>query len=590
MENVTFLSSGALNRNHYALVAKQERALSSEEADKAAWDVVEDIKSRITRKSVDTIASSIGDLFAAGARGWGFNIPYSNAVWNSRQAREDLLLLLYCKESQTTKHGKIYSQALFFALPTALTLAEAGSTVEERRTGYLFCSQVLPSNHEMQLLVINTVRKHIDSPSVPDILLALEYVITVPNADAIPAINTRLQELLTHKSPQVRQRVMYAFKALGILDPDLLFRCKDGLQLNLQHPDSTVKGAALSLLLTCFENDVIDSKLTETTILEVIQRFRPSKSNSSSVRLTTRAVEVLGESLAKLDLDLYNVTVALSELVSKAGSRQLWSLVLAVFKVMSQIGQDISIEALATKNSDSQPPVNPLSFLKPLLRQPDINLNLTLLQCLVLLPPVTWTGGSVGTHAEAKANDGLVADPLSQELDANELFGEEAGKGVEEKAPLVVGELNTIAFPPLFNEQEVGRIIGFLRSKDTTMRKLTILVLARADPSEDGIVSQYYKQILEGLSVKHTDRILDPNLQIELVSQALEASEVLCHDDPTVYASLIADILGRADSSFGSTEITSPTLSSKSGASNSTQRTRGRGGVIESAVDAVITK
>ncbi|KAG8758720.1 hypothetical protein FRC14_007507 [Serendipita sp. 396] len=574
MENITFLSSGALNRAHYALVAKQERALSPEEADKAAWDVIEEVKNRMIRRPVETITSSIGDLFAAGARGWGFNIPYSNAVWNSRQAREDLLLLLYCQDSLTTEKRSVSSHGLFFALPTALTLAEAGTTVEQRRTGYLFCSQVLPLGHEMQLLVINTVGKHLDSPSIPNILLALDYLINAPNSDAIPAINSRLQDLLAHKSPQVRQRVMHAFRVLAVLDSDLLFRCKAGLQLNMQNADPIVRGAALSLLLACFENNVVDSAFVEATILEVIQKFRPSKANVPSIRLTTKAVEILGKTLNKLELNLQNAAIALFGLATKAGSRGIWSLALAAFRVLSQIPQEICIKALALKDDASRPLNNSLYFLKPLLRQVDLNLVSLLLQCLVLLPPIIWTGGSVGTAESKKmTTDGHTKGSLPDDMDANELFGEEAGKSAEGEAFPEDKVSASITFPSLFSEEEVGTIVSFLKSKDIMIRKLTILVLSRADPLESGIVYQYYHQMLDRLSSNDTT----VGIQTDLASQALEVAEVLCYDDPMVYASLVTEILSRADTLIGKTEVASPTLSSRSGVSTSTQQTRGRG-------------
>jgi AP-4 complex subunit epsilon-1 len=121
-------------------------------------------------------------------------VPYTK-FWNThtdsvpqKQAREDLLLLLYCTQSLEGGSRKLSVDELLFALPSALTLAEAGQTIEERRIGmqytyvvglllthtvphfafsrtlgYLFCAEVLPRDHEMQLLIINTIRKVIQS-------------------------------------------------------------------------------------------------------------------------------------------------------------------------------------------------------------------------------------------------------------------------------------------------------------------------------------------------------------------------------------------------------------------------------------------
>lgn len=66
--------------------------------------------------------------------------------------------------------------ALEFALPHAVNLAEAGSSIDERKTGvsswhllkllllqrslgYLFCSEIMPPRHDLKLMLVNTLRK-----------------------------------------------------------------------------------------------------------------------------------------------------------------------------------------------------------------------------------------------------------------------------------------------------------------------------------------------------------------------------------------------------------------------------------------------
>lgn len=46
-----------------------------------------------------------------------------------------------------------------FALSHAITLAEAGISVPMKRIGYLFCTEVLPTDHELNLMLVNTLRK-----------------------------------------------------------------------------------------------------------------------------------------------------------------------------------------------------------------------------------------------------------------------------------------------------------------------------------------------------------------------------------------------------------------------------------------------
>jgi AP-4 complex subunit epsilon-1 len=65
--------------------------------------------------------------------------------------------------------------ALEFALLHAVNLAEAGSSMEERKAGtfcvasdysrfillpgYLFCSEIMPPHHDLKLMLVNTLRK-----------------------------------------------------------------------------------------------------------------------------------------------------------------------------------------------------------------------------------------------------------------------------------------------------------------------------------------------------------------------------------------------------------------------------------------------
>jgi len=62
-----------------------------------------------------------------------------------------------------------------FAILHALNLAEAGTTIEDKRagmrdlqswllrdsaiSGYLFCAEMMEPNHEMRVMLVNTLRK-----------------------------------------------------------------------------------------------------------------------------------------------------------------------------------------------------------------------------------------------------------------------------------------------------------------------------------------------------------------------------------------------------------------------------------------------
>ena len=77
MENVTYLSSGALNRAHFALVTRQEQGGRNE--DEAVWETFSAIKARMTRPSGAGIAASIGGFLNAA----GLHLQLPASGWNS---------------------------------------------------------------------------------------------------------------------------------------------------------------------------------------------------------------------------------------------------------------------------------------------------------------------------------------------------------------------------------------------------------------------------------------------------------------------------------------------------------------------------
>lgn len=77
----------------------------------------------------------------------------------------------------TISNSVSYPNMLDFAMSHAVTLAEAGETTASKRIGlpfssilrvenllicypgYLFCSELMPADHELQLMLVNTIQK-----------------------------------------------------------------------------------------------------------------------------------------------------------------------------------------------------------------------------------------------------------------------------------------------------------------------------------------------------------------------------------------------------------------------------------------------
>ncbi|GBE82098.1 hypothetical protein SCP_0404770 [Sparassis crispa] len=127
-----------------------------------------------------------------------------------KQLKECLVLLLYC--AMTVNPGVVAN--VDFAFHHAINLAEAGQTIQDKRIGYLFCAELMPPEHELQLMLVNTLRKDLESHLVPRICLALDTLIHFSTEDFIPAIQSRLIDLLSHSSSVAYSEPIVASAAL----------------------------------------------------------------------------------------------------------------------------------------------------------------------------------------------------------------------------------------------------------------------------------------------------------------------------------------------------------------------------------------
>ncbi|KAL4074160.1 armadillo-type protein [Scleroderma citrinum] len=185
--DVPFISSGAMNRVHYSLVRKVEAASSAQAADQILLNEIEVIRTTLAQPHLSVKA-----------------------------CKESLILLLYC----TMAISSTSLSDLSFAFRHAINLAEQGRSVLDKRIGYTFCVELMPPNHELQLMLVNTLRKDLESASVGYMCLAMDVLMQMPHEDVAPAVHTRLKSLLHDKNEFVRRRAYMAYYVLFNKDPD----------------------------------------------------------------------------------------------------------------------------------------------------------------------------------------------------------------------------------------------------------------------------------------------------------------------------------------------------------------------------------
>ncbi|TCD66013.1 hypothetical protein EIP91_001913 [Steccherinum ochraceum] len=384
---VPFTSSGAMSRAHYALIRKVETAASAHTADAVLYAEAEVVQSRL-----------------------------QNSALTLKQVKESLVLLLYCRTAA-------YPGAAFdveSALPHAISLAEAGKTVQDKRIGYLFCTETMPRDHELQLMLVNTLRKDLECASIPRICLALDTVIQFAPEDVYPAIQDRLYELLSHISPHIRRRALLAFRTLSEQDTDVLKKMLDKMRKRMNDQDLSVVDAALTLSIVLVRVKLMSGEHFHPLLTKVLRRTWNARADQTAWSLLFKILQNM--QVVKPSHEDFEI---MQEIVSSQ-MRNMSSLVALkyqCFLVTAAHPQQVS----ATTASIF------IKGVRHLLVSEDPNAIYTFVSCLHCLDPGLWAGSADN--------------------------------------------------PPVLEGWEVERIMNLLWSDDAFTRKQTLRTLLRVDRS-----------------------------------------------------------------------------------------------------------
>ncbi|KIY63566.1 ARM repeat-containing protein [Cylindrobasidium torrendii FP15055 ss-10] len=340
---VPFRSSGALSRQQYALVRKIEEEKSSQAADQLILAEIDAVKKQITHPQLSL-----------------------------QESKELLIILLYCESAITAAildHG-----ALHFALPHALSLAEAGATIADKRIGYMFCTEVMPRDHELQLMLVNTVRKDLESSVILRICLALDTIIYSSTYDMVPAVLPRLHDLLGHNSAHIRRRVLLAFRAISVHDHDILHTITHTLVRRLRDADPAIAATALVAALSYPKVDDLHTTIND---LFASNPHPQSKHFMLAILRVLKAVGLDNEHLP------YLVKIVRISLLNKQ-----YSVLGEAFSLLSSLPSDRLLTLpLASRRA-------PVENILPLLRSKDPNERYIFAMCVGCIDPKWWAGTS----------------------------------------------------------------------------------------------------------------------------------------------------------------------------------------------------
>ncbi|KAI0929134.1 hypothetical protein AcW1_006156 [Taiwanofungus camphoratus] len=296
---------------------------------------------------------------------------------------------------------------------------------------------MMQASHELQLMLVNTVRKDLESPETPRICLALDALIQFSTEDVIPAIQPRLVDLLSHSSAHIRRRALLAFHRLSQHNSEILGNIVNKTQKRLMDSDSMVVNAALT----------VGASLVNARYLAA-EEFHATVSRLLHLSWKSYSENVAKWNLIKIMKSLRSVTPSMEELQtiltiahkSSRHSPSTYAILYQCFVIASTVSSEILLRAQVESN------IVLVQEIRHLLTSENVNDIYVFVSCLECIESKLWSGA-------------------------------------------------TADVPAVLEEWEVERVMRLLDSSDNFIRRKTLRILEGVD---HGIVETYYSQLLRG--------------------------------------------------------------------------------------------
>ncbi|KAE9613216.1 putative adaptor protein complex AP-4, epsilon subunit [Lupinus albus] len=141
-----------------------------------------------------------------------------------------------------------------------------------KRTGYLAVTLFLHDNHDLIILIVNTIQKDLKSDNYLVVCAALNAVCRLINEDTIPAVLPQVVELLGHSKELVRKKAVMALHRFYQKSPSFVSHLVPNFRKRLCDNDPGVMGAALCPLFDLVTIDVDSYKDLVVSFVNILKQ------------------------------------------------------------------------------------------------------------------------------------------------------------------------------------------------------------------------------------------------------------------------------------------------------------------------------
>uniref|UniRef100_A0A670KJX8 AP-4 complex subunit epsilon n=1 Tax=Podarcis muralis TaxID=64176 RepID=A0A670KJX8_PODMU len=156
-----------------------------------------------------------------------------------RLMKECMVRLIYCE---------MLGYEASFGYIHAIKLAQQGNLFE-KRVGYLAVSLFLHENHELLLLLVNTVVKDLQSTNLLEVCMALTVASQIFPPEMIPAVLPLIEDKLQHSKEIIRRKAVQALYKFYLIAPNQVQHIHDKFRKALCDRDVGVMAASLHIYL-----------------------------------------------------------------------------------------------------------------------------------------------------------------------------------------------------------------------------------------------------------------------------------------------------------------------------------------------------
>ncbi|PPS15486.1 hypothetical protein GOBAR_AA05086 [Gossypium barbadense] len=145
-------------------------------------------------------------------------------------------------------------------------------TLLVKRTGYLAVTLFLNEDHDLIILIVNTIQKDLKSDNYLVVCVALNAVCKLINEETIPAVLPQIVELLAHPKEAVRKKAIMALYRFYQKSPSSVSHLVSNFRKRLCDNDPGVMGATLCPLFDLITNDVNSYKDLVISFVSILKQ------------------------------------------------------------------------------------------------------------------------------------------------------------------------------------------------------------------------------------------------------------------------------------------------------------------------------